>query len=99
MAKRGRDLKKESRWRKPVLAQQRSGQTVRQYCRENGLTESAFWFWKRELARRAGEKPTRRPGDRPEFRSPRSIGTSPAVAGAGDDRPGHHTRSSDRSIA
>jgi hypothetical protein len=63
MAKnKARDLKKESRWRKLVSAQQRSGQTVRHYCQEKGLTESAFWFWKRELARRDAEEPTRHPG-------------------------------------
>jgi hypothetical protein len=64
MSKRARDLRKESRWRKLVSAQHRSGQTVRQYCRENGLTESAFWFWKRELTKRDAEKPIRRSGSR-----------------------------------
>jgi hypothetical protein len=62
--RRARDLKKEARWRKLVSAQQRSGLTVRQYCQENALAESAFWFWKRELARRDAEKPARRPGGR-----------------------------------
>jgi len=63
MAKRrARDPKKEARWRRLVSAQQRSGQTVRQYCQANALTESAFWFWKRELARRDAEKPAQRPG-------------------------------------
>jgi hypothetical protein len=42
--KKARDLKKEARWRKIVAAQRRSGQTVRQYCQENLLAESAFWF-------------------------------------------------------
>jgi hypothetical protein len=65
MAKRrARDSKKEVRWRKIVGAQRRSGQTVRQYCREKDLAESAFWFWKRELARRDAEKPTLYPGVR-----------------------------------
>jgi transposase len=68
MAKRVRDLKKEAGWRKLVSAQQRSGQTVRQYCQENGLAESAFWFWKRELARRDAEKPARHPGGRSSAR-------------------------------
>jgi hypothetical protein len=53
--KKVRDLKKEARWRKIVTGQRRSGQTVRQYCRDKDLTESAFWFWKRELARRDAE--------------------------------------------
>lgn len=54
--RRACDLKKEFRWRKLASAQQRSGQTVRQYCQENALAESAFWFWKRALARRDAEK-------------------------------------------
>lgn len=32
---------------------------MRQNCREHGLTESAFWFWKGELQKRAAEKQTR----------------------------------------
>ena len=54
--RKSRDLAKESRWRKHVAEQRRSGETVRQYCQQNALSESSFWFWKRELARRAREK-------------------------------------------
>jgi hypothetical protein len=65
MAKRRvRDLNKEAHWRKLVSAQHRSGQTVGQYCQENALAESAFWFWRRELSRRDAEKPTRRASGR-----------------------------------
>jgi hypothetical protein len=62
MARRTRDPKKEASWRKLTSGQQHSGQTVREYCRANALAESSFWFWKRELARRDAEKPSRRPG-------------------------------------
>ena len=56
MAKRkARDLTKEARWRKVVAEQRRSGQTVRRYCQQNALSESSFWFWKRELTRRSHE--------------------------------------------
>lgn len=51
-----RDAGREARWRKLVAAQSHSGRNVRAYCREHGLVESAFWFWKRELARRDAEE-------------------------------------------
>ena len=62
MARRTRDPKKEASWRKLTSGQQHSGQTVREYCQANALAESSFWFWKRELARRDAEQPSRRPG-------------------------------------
>lgn len=72
MARRTRDPKKEASWRKLTAAQRHSGQTVREYCQANGLAESSFWFWKRELARRDAERPGRRPvGARPERRQGR----------------------------
>ena len=74
---KARDGAREARWRKLVAAQSHSGRNVRQYCGEQGLSESAFWFWKRELARRdaeersdgtEGRKPKRgRPPRRPAF--------------------------------
>ena len=56
--RRARDPKKEARWHKIVAAERRSGQTVRQHCQETGLSESAFWFWRRELAQRDADRPT-----------------------------------------
>jgi hypothetical protein len=57
MAKRrARDLAKEADWRKIVFGQQRSRQSVRQYCRAKSISESSFWYWKGELARRDAEK-------------------------------------------
>jgi hypothetical protein len=56
MAKRkARDLVKEAHWRMVVSGQQRSGQAVRQYCRAKSVSESSFWYWKGELARRDSE--------------------------------------------
>lgn len=43
---------REAYWRKHVEARERSGQSVREYCRARGLSESGFYFWKRELKRR-----------------------------------------------
>ena len=39
-------------WREHVAGWEKSGQSVRGYCRAQGLTESGFHFWKRELKRR-----------------------------------------------
>lgn len=59
-----RDLKLEGQWRKALARHERSGLTAREFCRRAGLKESGFHFWKRELARRAAEKPARRSGSR-----------------------------------
>ncbi len=51
MAKRLRRSRAESEayWRRLIREQQQSGQAIRGFCREQGVTESAFHFWKREL--------------------------------------------------
>ena len=43
---------REAYWRRQVGAWERSGESVRGYCRSRGLSESGFHFWKRELKRR-----------------------------------------------
>lgn len=54
MGKRGRsgDPGKARRWRELVGRWQASGQTVREFCRSAEVRESAFYWWKRRLARR-----------------------------------------------
>jgi len=57
MAKgKGRDAGREARWRRVVQGQRRSGLTIREFCRKSNLPETAFYFWRRELARREGEQ-------------------------------------------
>src|SRR5664279_1839154 len=61
MAKRRRsgDPAKGRRWRELVKRWQQSGQTVREFCRSAEVKESAFYWWKRRLARcrvRRGEE-------------------------------------------
>jgi len=41
----------ERYWRKVVRGQQQSGQSVRVYCRDAGISEATFYWWLRELAR------------------------------------------------
>jgi transposase-like protein len=47
-----RSLERERMWRGRIVGQQTSGLTIRGYCRRHGLHESAFYFWRRELAKR-----------------------------------------------
>jgi hypothetical protein len=36
-------------WAERIAAQQRSGISVKQFCRENGLTEYSFYAWRKRL--------------------------------------------------
>jgi len=47
-----RDPEKEAFWRMVVQEQQKSELSIRQFCRTEGLTESLFYAWRRELRRR-----------------------------------------------
>ena len=48
MAKR--DAAKAARWRRFVSEQEASGLSIRQFCKQHALHESAFYFWRRHLA-------------------------------------------------
>ncbi len=49
-----RDVGKERLWRDRLTRQASSGQSVRAFCQEEGVKESAFFYWRREIARRNG---------------------------------------------
>ena len=36
-------------WRAQIDAQERSGKSVARFCKEQGLTEQAFYFWRKRL--------------------------------------------------
>ncbi len=38
-------------WEEVMRRWRESGQSVREFCRNEGVRESAFYFWRRELAR------------------------------------------------
>jgi hypothetical protein len=42
---------RQSYWEQVVRRWEEGGQSVREYCRAEGLRESAFYFWRRKLAR------------------------------------------------
>jgi hypothetical protein len=55
MAGRGgkrRDPAREKFWRRMVRQHQRSGLTVRDFCRREGLKDWTFRWWRQELIRR-----------------------------------------------
>ncbi len=47
------DPQRQSYWEEVVRRWSESGQSVRGFCRGEGLRESAFYCWRRELARRS----------------------------------------------
>ncbi|HEX3146585.1 MAG TPA: hypothetical protein VHR66_00690 [Gemmataceae bacterium] len=54
MARHQRDLKREQIWRRHFERQRASGLTVRAYCCDHDLHESAFYFWRRVVTERDG---------------------------------------------
>jgi hypothetical protein len=40
---------KREYWRGRIAEQERSGLSVQQFCKEQGLTEQAFYFWRKRL--------------------------------------------------
>ena len=40
---------KADEWAERIAAQQRSGKSVKQFCKEQGLTEYSFYAWRKRL--------------------------------------------------
>jgi transposase-like protein len=51
-----REIQRQRHWQEIVRGQRESGQSVRAYCRQAGMEESAFYWWRRELARRSRQR-------------------------------------------
>ncbi len=47
-----RNLEKEQYWRQVVKGHAGSGLSIRQYCRDRGVSQPSFFAWRRELIRR-----------------------------------------------
>ena len=56
MSDTGREAKpanpKADEWAERIAAQGRSGMSVKQFCREQGLTECSFYAWRKRLQER-----------------------------------------------
>ncbi len=59
MAKRAkkRETERASYWRRIIRRQKASGQSVRAFCLSEGVKESAYYHWRRELVRRDAKSP------------------------------------------
>lgn len=44
-----RDSRKETYWRRQLQKQKASGLSLRAFCRQHALAESAFYYWRREI--------------------------------------------------
>ena len=51
-----RSKAKERKWRGILDEQGQSGASIRGFCRERGLREAAFYWWRREIERRDRER-------------------------------------------
>jgi transposase-like protein len=51
---------KAAMWRRMVRGHARSGMSIRAYCARHDVKEPAFYWWRRELARRDAGKPRSR---------------------------------------
>ena len=45
-------IPKVEEWAERIAAQQRSGITVKQFCKEEGLTEYSFYSWRKRLQKK-----------------------------------------------
>jgi hypothetical protein len=43
---------KEDQWRERLAQQERSGLSVKQFCKERALTECSFYAWRKRLRRK-----------------------------------------------
>ena len=40
-------------WREKIAAQERSGRSVQQFCKEQGLNNPSFYYWRKRLRQQA----------------------------------------------
>ena len=45
-------IPKAGEWAERIAAQQRSGVSVKQFCKDQGLTECSFYAWRRRLQKK-----------------------------------------------
>jgi transposase len=57
MAQATRDLGREPYWRQVLARWRRSGLSVRAFCRAEGVSEPAFYWWRRRLDQVDHKKP------------------------------------------
>ena len=79
MARGHLDKSKERFWRRVLHRWQRSGLSIRAYCRTHDLAEPSFHFWRRTLAQRDQRRAQPTPSAGPtRFAPVRLVGDVPA---------------------
>jgi hypothetical protein len=61
MARQSERSEKERYWRDVLRQWTRSGQTIRAFCDEHGLSEPSFYGWKRTIAERDQQRGANEP--------------------------------------
>ena len=69
------DPQRRNYWEEVVRRWKEGGRSVREYCRAEGLQESAFYFWRRKLA---GSSQPIEPVSRPQSKALPATPTSPS---------------------
>lgn len=77
-----RDVEKERGWRARIRAALRSGLSVREFCRQQRVKESQFYWWQHQLKERRQAQTWRREGRR------KPSAGSPATFALVSDAPG-----------
>src|ERR1035437_6449682 len=80
---------KADEWAERIAAQRRSGMSVKQFCKEQGLTEYSFYVWRKRLQERG---PVRFALVERSVRQQGAHGGGGAGTGAGDRRAVAHWR-------
>ena len=52
MAKNKRSAEKEAFWRNVLRRHQKSGLSIRDFCRRNGISEPSLYAWRKEIRKR-----------------------------------------------
>lgn len=54
---RRRSAERAAYWRGVISRQEASGQSIAAFCRDEGISQGSFFWWRRELARRQPATP------------------------------------------
>jgi hypothetical protein len=47
------DVEKQAQWKKRIAAYETSGQSGASWCKEQGVSECQFWYWKKKFQKKA----------------------------------------------
>ena len=59
------DLKLREEWRQRIKRQRKSGLTVAEFCRREGVSSASFYLWRQKLQGKSRSKPKRKTTQKP----------------------------------